>query len=243
MDVIRRSSTELLVGVDHAPPAPLCLGLPGTPDFRGFEVDILNDIANRLGITLRFTSALWSAIIAELQDGRIDLICAAATITAQRRGIVDFSDAYLESDLAVVTRLDSRIEDPSQLTGRSIGVRVATVAEEYVRRRCSPVNIQMFDLNADAYNALKDARIDAMVDDRPIAAYFARSRPGLTLGPVLPGTGFHYGIVVARGNDQLRLALNKALSDMRADGTMDRLRRRWFDETPVEANSASTASP
>ena len=222
---------ELLVGVDHAPPVPLCFGLPGTPDFRGFEVDLLHDLAARLGVMLRFTSALWSTILAKLQAGGIDLICTAATITDERRRSVDFSDPYFESDLAVVTRLDHPIAEPSQIARRRVGVRVATVAEDFVRRRCPPENIETFDLNVHIYEALSQARVDAVVDDRPIASHFARSTTALSLGPRLPGTGFQYGIVLAKGNDRLRLAVNGALAGMRRDGSLAQLNRLWFEES------------
>jgi L-cystine transport system substrate-binding protein len=220
---------ELLVGVDHAPPAPLCFGLPGTPDFRGFEIDMLGDIAGRLGVTLRFTSALWSAILADLQAGRIDLICAAATITEERRLTVSFTDPYLESSLALATRSDDAGADPGQLGGRRVGVRVATVAEEYVRGHCASGRVETFDLNVRQYEALRDRDVDVVVDDAPIAAHFARSVAGLRLGPRIAGTAYQYGIVVAHGNDRLRTALNRALEDMRRAGVLEELQRRWLE--------------
>lgn len=219
---------HLRVGVDQAPPSPLCCGLPDTAEFQGFEVDLLRDLAGRLGVTLSFSSALWSGILADLQAGRLDLICAAATITDERRRTVAFSEPYLEGTLALVTRRKGPPVGLESLAGRTVGVRVATVAEAFVRTRCSAAHVEGFDLNVGQYDALRRGLLDAVVDDEPIAAYFARAAPDILRVRNIPGTRFEYGIVVARDNDPLRTAVNGALAAMRKDGTLSRLKRGWL---------------
>jgi glutamine transport system substrate-binding protein len=221
---------RLVVGVDESPPPPLCFGLPGTPDFRGFEVDLLQALAARLDLDLRCRSALWSVALAELQAGGLDMICTAATITPDRQRVVDFSDPYFETELALIVRRDRPVRWPAELTGRTIGVRVATTAEEFVRAQNLPAAVRTFDFNVDAYQALRDGQVDVVVDDQPIGAHFARTQDGLALGAPLPGTGFQYGLVFAKGNDQLRSAVNGALAGLRADGEWERIYRRWFVE-------------
>ncbi len=219
---------HLRVGVDQAPPAPLCCGLPNTAEFQGFEVDLLRDLAGRLRVTLSFSSAFWSRILADLQAGRLDLICAAATITDERRWMVAFSDPYLEGTLALVTRRDGPAVGLESLKGCALGIRAATVAETYVRTAGSAARIEAFDLNVDQYGALRRGDVDAVVDDEPIAAYFARAAPDILCVRSIPGTRFEYGIVVARDNDPLRTAVNGALAAMRKDGTLSKLKRRWL---------------
>jgi ABC-type amino acid transport substrate-binding protein len=85
----------LLVGLDDAPPAPMQMGRPETGDFRGYEVDLLRDVARRLNVQLRFRRALWSALIRELASGALDIICSAATVTEDRRREVDFCRPHL----------------------------------------------------------------------------------------------------------------------------------------------------
>jgi glutamine transport system substrate-binding protein len=218
----------LVVGVDESPPPPLCFGLPGTPDFRGFEVDLLEALASQLGVTVRCQSALWSVALAELQAGRLDMICTAATITPRRQQVVDFSEPYFESELALVVRQHRPVHWPEGMAGKTIGVRVATTAEEFVRAERPPAAVRTFDFNVDAYRALREGEVDVVVDDHPIGAYFARTQEGLQLGPPLPGTGFQYGLVFAKGNDRLRSVVNHALAALKADGTRERLYQRWF---------------
>jgi ABC-type amino acid transport substrate-binding protein len=66
---------DVRVGTDDAPPVPMQLGNPETADFRGYEVDLLGEIARRAGFRLRYRRALWSAIVSELMTGEVDLIC------------------------------------------------------------------------------------------------------------------------------------------------------------------------
>jgi ABC-type amino acid transport substrate-binding protein len=229
-DSSRIGKAVLSVGVDESPPPPLCFGLPGSPDFRGFEVDLMTAIASRLGVSLKWKSALWSTIFGELESGRLDLICTAATITPERRLHVDYSDPYLETELALIVRRESPIQLPADLAGRTVGVRVATVAEEFVRGHCRPGAVQTFNLNVDAYQALRDRRVDAVIDDRPIGVFFARTLEGLSVAPRLAGTELQYGMVFAKGNDELRQAVNRALAELRTDSTWERLYRLWFQE-------------
>ena len=177
---------------------------------------------------MRCKSAPWREILAELQAGRLDMICTAATITPERRRIVEFSDPYLETTLALVARGDSSIARADDLRGKTTGVRVATVAEDFVCERCHPGVVLSFDLNVDAYQALRDGRVEAVVDDWPIADHFARSVVGLEGAVPIPGTDFSYGLVFARGNDVLRSAVNRVLAALKADGTWQRFYRRWF---------------
>src|SRR4051812_16518275 len=93
----------LLVGIDDAPPVPMQLGSPATGDFRGYEVSLLEELARRLGVALRYRRSYWSAIVGDLIAGRIDAICSAATVTPERARDVDFCTPHLALTLAVVT--------------------------------------------------------------------------------------------------------------------------------------------
>jgi len=66
---------DVRVGIDDAPPVPMQLGNPETGDFRGYELDLLGEIARRAGFRLSYRRALWSAIVSELMTGEVDLIC------------------------------------------------------------------------------------------------------------------------------------------------------------------------
>lgn len=220
----------LRVGVDDSPAPPLCFGPPGTSEFRGFEVDLLVAIADKLGLALHCESAGWDDALTQLQASRLDILCRAVAITAARRRLVDFSDPYLETDLSLVVRRDSKIHGPGDLIGLLVGVRRATTAEEFVRTHCPAAILRTFDSHGEPHRALGDRAVDAVVVHTPIANYFARTEPGLRVSGGLEGTALRCGLVLAPGNDTLRHGINRVLAELRVDGTSELWHRRWFAE-------------
>ena len=124
-----------MVGIDDSPPPPMELGEPGSAEFSGFEVDILEAVAERLGLTLRYRRAVWSQILDELDRGLIDVVCTAATYTPERARQFDYGRPYLDMALGVVVRDDA--PDDVDRRGRAPGRRwdVGHVAAAVVRRR------------------------------------------------------------------------------------------------------------
>jgi ABC-type amino acid transport substrate-binding protein len=224
-------STEtptLLVGVDQSPPPPLNFGLPGSDEFRGFEVDLTNTIAERLGLVVKYRSELWKVMLAELADGTMDMVCTAATITPNRREVVDFSDPYLDTQLALVARIDWPIHALEPLRCETVGVRIATTAEEFVRAHVPLERVRQFDLNTGAYAALRAEQVSIVIDDLPIASHFAAHIAGLGHPIPLPGTEAQYGYVFAKGNDVLRKRVNDAIRAVKADGQWRALCHKWI---------------
>jgi polar amino acid transport system substrate-binding protein len=220
----------LRVGVDDSPSPPLCFGPPGTPEWRGFEVDLLGAIAGKLGVSLRCESAGWDTALAQLQTGRLDLLCRAVAITPERRRLVEFSDPYLETELSLVARRGSPIQGPGDLIGVVVGVRRATTAEEFVRTHAPAAILRTFDGHAEAYRALSEREVDAVVDHTPIVRHFVSLAPTLRVSGTLEGTGLQCGMVLASSHATLRSDINRALAALRSDGTWERHHRRWFAE-------------
>ncbi len=218
-------ASPVAVGLDASPPPPLHTGHPG----EGFEVDLLRFIAERAGLQIRYESGLWKELMQRLMDRRLDMICTAATITEERKQLVDFSDPYLEYELAIVLRRDNgEIRTASDLVGKPVGIRVATTAEDFARRHFCGSLLHVFHFNTEAYAALENGTLDAVVDDFPIAKGFEALRPGVRVASTIEGTQSQYGIMFARGSDQLRHAVNEALQSLRKDGTYDALYQKWL---------------
>lgn len=222
------------VGIDDAPPAPMQIGNPDTGDFRGYEVDLLEEISRRVGFRLSFRRALWSQIIRELMAGDIDLVCSAATITIERAREVDFCTPHLRLALAVVKR--DGITGDTAITGLRLGVRRGTTAEAYAKQHGALEPARVSESNENLYTSLAGGDIDAVIDDSPIAKYFSHSVAGLQFTGVLPGTEAAYAIMVRKGNDDLRAEINRALGEMENDGTRQTLFVRWFGDGASEVN-------
>jgi len=222
------SGEALRVGIDESPPPPLCFGRPGTPEFRGFEVDLLTSLGERLGLALRAESLGWESSLERLGDGSLELLCRGVTITPARRRVVSFSDPYLETSLALVVSRDSRIQSADDLIALNVGVRRATQAEAFVQDHCPAATPRTFQTNAASYAALSDGHVAAVIDHEPIARYFARTDTRLQVRTGWKGVALQYGLVLARENEQLRRTVNEALAGLRADGTWERHCRQWL---------------
>jgi polar amino acid transport system substrate-binding protein len=217
----------LTVGVDAAAPLPLHTD-PAQPPLTGFDIDLTQQLAQRLGLAVTYRSALWRGIMQELEEGATDLICSAATITEDRKQQLDFSNPYLDISLALVVRQGSEITGVGQLAQKTLGVRVATSAETFIREQVGAATVVTFDLNTEAYQALQSGQVDAVIDDSPIAGYFAKSLH-LRAAEAIAGTEAQYGLLFRKGNTALRQAVNKALAEIRADGTYETIRQAWLD--------------
>ena len=215
----------LLVGIDDAPPVPMQQGSPEAGDFRGYEVDLLEALAQRLGVALRYRRTFWSAVVGELAAGRLDAVCSAATVTAERSQAVDFCNPHLALSLAVVTRAGDSAA--THWVGRRVGVRCGTTAEADARAHGAPEPAAVSESNDELYAALAAGALDAVVDDSPIAAHFSRVTRGLQLAGTLPGTEAAYAIMVRKGNTRLRAAVNEALAILEQNGTLRASQERW----------------
>lgn len=215
----------VVVGLDASPPPPLHTGHPG----EGFEVDLLKAIAERAGFQIRYESGLWSELLQRLLDHKLDMICTAATITEERRKIVSFSEPYLEYELAIMVRRNKgNIRGSADLADKSVGVRVATTAEQFARRHFATSRLHSYHFNTEAYTALCEGILDAVVDDFPIAKGFEGLLPGVRVASTIEGTKSQYGMMFAPGSDELRTRVNEALRALREDGIYHALCRKWF---------------
>lgn len=222
------------VGIDDAPPAPMQLGDPEHGDFRGYEVDLLEEIGRRVGFGLSYRRALWSVIVSELAAGDVDLVCSAATITGERELEVDFCTPHLNLALAVVKR--DGITADRTIKGLRLGVRRGTTAEAYAGQHGVPEPALVSESNEELYAALAAGELDAVIDDSPIAEWFSHSVPGLQFAGTLPGTEAAYAIMVRKGNNNLLAEINRALGEMENDGTRKSLLSKWFGDNSSGVN-------
>ena len=220
----------LTIGTDASSPGLFHFGDPGSPEFSGFDVELCRALAARLGLVPRFADCLWSRIFDELSGGTFDMVCTAATVTAARRKVVDFTVPYFDVEVAVVTRRNASLATLDDLRGQRIGVRVATTAEEAIREYLPCGHLHTYDHNVDAYHDLHAGKTDAVVDDFPIAQYFLQHQAEFKIIGLLPGSASQYAMMLAKGNHVLRVAVDRALNELSAEGFHARLYEEWFGE-------------
>lgn len=222
---------ELRVGSD-IPYAPFEFGRE--PEYQGFDVDIVNEIAKRLDVEAKFVKTPFDPIFRNLAQGRFDMVASAATITPERERTVDFSDPYFPSNQSLMVKKGSDIKTVDDLSGKTVGAQLGTTGADYAKDKVDAETVRTYDLVDDAFKALQAGQVDAVINDFPISKYAERSKKDLVVVQTIE-TGEEYGLAFAKKSTALREGVNKALQEMKDDDTYTEIYRKWFEEDPPDS--------
>ncbi|KQL50226.1 amino acid ABC transporter substrate-binding protein [Brevibacillus choshinensis] len=192
----------------------------------GFDIEIGEEIAKRLGLKANAVTSPFSGIIAGVQQGRYDAAIASHVITEDRKQKIDFSDSYYLSGGQLFIRPDSNITKLEELKGKEVAVALGTTHEKIARQYTE--NIKTYDSDVTALRALEQGKHDVVITDN-IVGELAISQRGLKIrksGAAL--TEEQHGIAVRKGNTELLNKINDALKRMHEDGTYEKLSEKYF---------------
>ena len=194
----------------------------------GFDVDVINAVAEKMGLTASYLpNQKFDTLVPIIkQGGKADVSIAAITITDERLESVDFSEPYLDSNQAiVVAKGSSETEETLNDASKQVVCQGGTTGDEWIGENA--VRVPVDDVTA-ALTGVQTGLYQAMVVDLPVASYMlAQSFSDLEIVKEIP-TGEQYGIAVSKDNPELTQAVNKALEDMKSDGTMKEIETKWF---------------
>jgi polar amino acid transport system substrate-binding protein len=194
-------------------------------ELTGFDVEIMDEIASRIGLETEWVDSPFDTIFTDLANGQFDVVISGATITPEREEEVNFSNPYFNSLQALVVSDDSDIASFDDLgDGDAVSVQSGTTGEIWAEDNLQPngVEIRAFTEYPPVYNALEADQVDGVVYDESSAIPETFNRPGLEVVDTVD-TGEAYGIAVDPANEDLLDAVNQALQDMIDDGTYDEI--------------------
>jgi glutamine transport system substrate-binding protein len=226
----------LTVGSD-IPYPPFEQGKPG--EYTGFDVNLLESIAEKMGRTAEFEDTSFETIFAFLGQGKFEAVASAATITPEREKSVDFSNPYYLSEQAILVKEGGSINTVEELKGATIGVQKGTTGEEFVEEKGEAGELRAYPTGPDAVNALNAGTVEAVVIDIPVAENAVNESSGLEISAAIP-TEEEYGIAVAQGNTELLAEINKGLKETMEDGTYAKIYKKWFHREPPKAIFSAT---
>jgi polar amino acid transport system substrate-binding protein len=211
---------------------------------QGFDVELTEEIASRLGLEVEWVRANFDTIFTALDAGRFDMVAAASTITPERLEVVSFSDPYFNSrqSLTVNTEETPDIKSIDDLAeGDVVGVQKGTTGKAFAEEIVEPEGIVLrtFDLAPDAFNDLDAGNVVGVINDEGSSIAEAAERPGLEVVQAID-TDEKYGLPVSQDNPELLAAVNDALADIIADGTYEQIFTKWFPELPVPEEFAAS---
>ena len=182
----------------------------------GIDADIAQAIADKLGMELVIEDMEFNSIISAVQSG-----------TEDRLKNVDFSESYATGVQVVIVKADSDYQKPEDLTGKKVGVQLATTGDIYASASVDKggygeENVEKFSKGADAIIALKQDKIDAVIIDNEPAKEFVKANEGLRILDT-EYTTEDYAMAFAKGNTEMINKVNGALKELIADGTVQKI--------------------
>lgn len=202
---------------------------------QGFDVDLSTEIAKRLGLEVEYLPPQnFDTIIPMIvQGGKADIGNSAFSITEERKQEIDFTSAYLDSNLgvAVKTGTDAATEEALNAEGKKIAVQSGTTGEDWARENLPNAEIVPLNTVTECMTGLSTDLYDAVCADLPVVGHQCTvSFTDCEIAFEIP-TGEQYGIVVSKDNPALTAAIDEALAEMESDGTMDELKAKWFGDS------------
>jgi len=232
------AKTTFKVGFDQDFPPMGFVGEDG--EFTGFDLELATEVAKRIGKEVKYQPIAWDAKDMELTSGTIDCIWNGFSIQG-REDKYTWSKPYMKNDQVFVVKSDSSIESLEDLAGKTVEVQVDSSAEAALKENTELADTfgklqTVADYNT-GFMDLEMGGVDAIAMDSVVANYQITKRGGNGFTVLdTPLSSEEYGIGFKLGNEALRDEVQKALDEMKADGTMKTISEKWFgkDVTTLE---------
>jgi len=212
----------------------------------GYAVDLAHALAKKLGRPgVEIIDVEWSGIFAALFSKKVEYIVAPTNITDQRAQEMDFTEPYQDTaELIVVNVKDKdKLKTLEDLKGKNIGVNTGSSGHTWLKNNQTKYGFKIdeYDRMPSAAQAVQVGRIDGVIGDRDAVGYYAKDKPELVPAILVP-TGQQYGLPFRKG-DPYRAVVEKALEDLKKDGTLNQLYKKWFGDDPPADSATLTVYP
>ncbi len=200
----------------------------------GFDPDLVAEICRRANCKAVFMTTAWDGIFVALAQGQFDAVASGVTITEERRKNIDFSEPYLRYGQVVLVRMDeTAVTGVDTLAGKNVAVQTGTTNDEKasaLQKEGKVGDVRRYETFALAVKALINKDVEAVIIDSYAADGFIYVSPDKLKKVGEPFTSEALGIALKKGDTALKQAFDAALAQMKADGALDGLYKKWFVE-------------
>lgn len=193
----------------------------------GIDPDIAQALADKLGLKLEVVDMEFDSLIASVQSGKVDIVLAGMTVNEERKKNVDFTDPYANGVQVIIVADGSDIATFDDLAGKLIGVQQGTTGHVYCSDDWGEGNVVAFQSGAAAVQALQQGKVDCVVIDQEPAKAFVEANDGLKILDTQYANE-DYAAAVSKKNPELTEALNKALQELKDDGTVQEILDKYI---------------
>jgi polar amino acid transport system substrate-binding protein len=202
-------------------------------ELQGFDVDIARAVCEKMGVECTYVAQDWDGIIPALTAGKYDAIFASMSITDERKQVIDFSRPYYNTPSAFFAAKDSGLADstPETLAGKTLGAQSSTIQANYLEENYGDADIKLYPTQEEVNLDLDSGRIDALLVDKFVGDEWVKTDAGAccaVLGDNIP-IGGGVGAGVRKEDTDLRDMISKAIEEIKADGTYDKINKKYFD--------------
>ena len=201
----------------------------------GFDIDLANETAKRMGVTFKFKPIDWQNKREEITSGNVDIIWNGLDINNERKEYMLFSEPYMLDSQVLLVKKGNRhaIRSEKDLANKIAGVQAGAASETFINEDTKlKGEIKTFNTYAKfgtAIDALKNGEIDVFVCDELVARYEMHKQPDqFELIPLLNGTVVEMGIGFRKDDVELRDRVQKAFDEVVKDGTAKKISEKWF---------------
>ncbi|ALU38689.1 ABC transporter substrate-binding protein [Kocuria flava] len=214
----------------------------------GFDVDLVNAIAEDMGVETEFIRTSFEGIQSgvALDSDQCDLAASGMTINEERESVMDFSEPYLDDNLALLVTPDSGIQGVGDVAGKRIGVQQATTGEAQAQE--NGAEVVQYEDSALMIQGLNTGDVEGVIGNISVMGPAITDNPDLRLVEEIE-TGEQLGLAVKTGNTALLEQVDRSLATMKEDGSLAELEAKWLGTGEAaggstgEPTGASTADP
>ncbi|APF41425.1 ABC transporter substrate-binding protein [Neomicrococcus aestuarii] len=204
----------------------------------GYDMDVAAEVAKDLSVEVSVIDDSFESIQSGLALAKCDVSISSISITEERKNNMDFSDPYLDDDLALFAKDGSGITDLESAKGKRVGVQGATTGESYAKD--NGLETMQFEDGGLQIEALKNGQVDAVLGNISVLNYGLKDTAEFKNVANFP-TGEKLGISIKKGNTALLEAVNATLKRIEGDGTLEKYKEKYGLSTPAAASASSSS--
>lgn len=217
---------KVVVGMsaDYAPYEFHYIDENGKDVIGGFDVDIANEIASKLGVELVIQEMDFDALVSALPAGKVDVVISGMNPTEERAKVVDFSDIYYNSQHGILVRTEDadKYKTFADLEGAKVGAQLGSTQEQIAKAEIPNADLQLLANVNNLILELKSGKVDAIVMEKPVAEMAVKNNPDLAVGePTYEEKTGGNAVGVAKNNPELLAKINEVINELNESGKMD----------------------